>query len=63
MARYRCYFLGSQGQLVGAENIESAGDGEAVTIARRLFARKAHASGFELTQGDRQVAAQEVRAS
>ncbi len=55
MARYRCYFLGSNGQLVCAENIDSDDDETALTRARQLFATKAYASGFELTQGERQV--------
>jgi hypothetical protein len=63
MARYRCYFIGSHGQLVGAENVDGANDEEAIAIARRLFAQKAYASGFELRQGQRRIATQEVRVS
>jgi hypothetical protein len=63
MARYRCYFLGSDGQLVAAETINTERDEDAVVMARELFARKAYAVGFELREGDRQVSAQEIQVS
>lgn len=63
MARYRCYFVGSDGQLVAAETILSESDSEAVAIANRLFALKAYATGYDLHLGDRLVSAQEVRVS
>jgi hypothetical protein len=63
MARYRCYFVGSDGQLVAAETIVSESDNEAVAIANRLFAQKAYANGYDLHLGDRLVRAQEVEAT
>jgi hypothetical protein len=63
MARYRCYFLGSNGQLVAAETIHTERDEDAVAIARELFGRKAYAVGFELREGDRQVSAQKMQVS
>ena len=56
MARYRCYFIGSDGQLVGAETIVSESDSEAITKAGRLYAGKAFASGYELRLGEREIA-------
>lgn len=55
MARYRCYFFGSHGQLVGAETILEENDAEATRVARRLYAQRAHAAGFDLRQGKRLV--------
>jgi hypothetical protein len=63
MAQYRCYFLGSDGQLVGAETIQCNGDDEAVERARRTFATKVYAKGFELLEGDRRVTVLEVTES
>lgn len=63
MAIYRCYFLGSNGQLVGAETIVSADDKEAVIEAQERLGRRAYATGFELRQGTRQVGSQEIKAS
>jgi hypothetical protein len=55
MARYRCYFFGANGQLVGADTIMCDGDNEARVQGRQLFARRAHATSFELRQGSRLV--------
>ena len=63
MARYRCYFIGSNGQLVAAETIVCESDEEATVSAQELFARKAFASGYELRLGDRPVNTREIRAS
>lgn len=63
MAQYRCYFLGTNGQLVGAETIECRSDDEAVASARTLLARKPYASGFELRLGDHCVSSHETIAS
>lgn len=63
MARYRCYFIGSNGQLVAAETIESEGDEEAAAVADRLFAEKAHATGFDLRLGTRQIRMRKVEGS
>ena len=63
MARYRCYFVGSDGQLVAAETIFSDSDSDAKAKAEELFARKAYATGYDLHLGDRLVAAQEVKVS
>jgi hypothetical protein len=63
MARYRCYFIGSDGQLVGAETIVSESDDNAIVVANRLYAAKAFASGFELWQGEHQVIREEIKAS
>ncbi|HKT19917.1 MAG TPA: hypothetical protein VJR47_17830 [Stellaceae bacterium] len=60
MAQYRCYFLGADDQLMGAETIQCEGDAEAMSLARRTFALKAYAKGFELLEGERRVAAVEV---
>jgi hypothetical protein len=63
MAYYRCYFVGSNGQLVGAETISSENDDGATAAARESFQRRAYATGFDLWQADRKVAAQEAQAS
>jgi len=63
MARYRCYFVGSDGQLVAAETILSESDNEAVAKANALFARKVYATGYDLHLGDRLIRAEEVHAS
>jgi len=63
MARYRCYFVGSDGQLVAAETIVSENDRDAQIKADALFARKAYATGYDLHLGDRLVCAEEVKAS
>jgi hypothetical protein len=34
-------------------------DGDALAAARKLFAQRAHATGYELRQGSRPIAAQE----
>ena len=63
MARYRCYFVGSDGQLVAAETIVSENDRDARAKADALFAQKVYATGYDLHLGDRLVSAQEVKAS
>jgi hypothetical protein len=63
MAQYRCYFIGSDGQLVGAETIVSASDDDAIAAANRLYAAKAFASGFELRQGEHLVSREETKVS
>ena len=63
MARYRCYFVGSNGQLVGAETIVSENDRDATAKAERLYAAKAFANGYELWLGERQVTCEEIKAS
>ena len=63
MAIYRCYFLGSNGQLVGAETIISADDKLAVIEAQERLARRVYATGFELRQGTRPIASLEIKAS
>lgn len=60
MTQYRCYFLGADDQLVGAETLQCEGDDEATAQARRTFAEKAYAKGFELLEGERRVAVLEV---
>jgi hypothetical protein len=57
--QYRCYFFGARGQLVGAETITEDSDHNALAAARKLFAQRAHAKGYELRQGTRSIAAQE----
>lgn len=57
--QYRCYFFGASGQLVGADTIVQDSDGDALAAARKLFAQRAHSTGYELRQGTRSVAAQE----
>lgn len=63
MAQYRCYLLGSDGQLVGAETIFCEGDDAAVKEARQILARRVHASGFELRLNDHLVCSQEIKVS
>lgn len=63
MARYRCYFFGSNGQLVGADTILEESDVEATRVARRLYAQRAYAAGFDLRQGDRAVDGHNIPAS
>lgn len=58
--QYRCYFFGAHGQLVGAETIVQESEPEARTVARRLFAQRAHATGYELRQGKRSIEAHDV---
>lgn len=60
MARYRCYFIGSDGQLVGAETIVSESDSEAIAKANRCYAGKAFASGYELRLGEREIAREDA---
>ncbi len=63
MAQYRCYFLGSEGQLVGAETLHCDDDDEAVALARKSFADKVYARGFELLEGDRRITVLEITES
>jgi hypothetical protein len=57
---YRCYFFGASGQLLGADTIMQNTDSEALAAARKLFAQRAHATAYDLRQGTRSVAAQEI---
>jgi hypothetical protein len=57
--QYRCYFFGASGQLVGADTIIQDCDNDALAAARKLFAQRAHATGYDLRQGTRSIAAQE----
>lgn len=54
--QYRCYFFGADGQLLGAETVSHESEFEACTTAKRLFAQRAHAVGYELRQGRRSIA-------
>ncbi len=63
VTRYRCYFLAGNGRLVGAETIECGNDETAIAESYQRFAGRSTASGFELWQGNRQVTAQQTRAS
>jgi len=56
---YRCYFFGAHGQLVGAETIEHESETEALAAARKAFAQRAHATGYELRQGKRTIEARD----
>jgi hypothetical protein len=58
--QYRCYYFGASGQLLGADTIIQDSDGDALVAARKLFAQHAHATGYDLRQGTRSVAAQEL---
>ena len=58
--QYRCYYFGASGQLVGADTIVQDSDSDALAAARKLFAQHAHATAFDLWQGRRPVAAQEL---
>jgi hypothetical protein len=60
MAQYRCYFFGTNGQLVGAETIIQDNDDDARTAAMKLFAQRAYTAGFDLRCDHRSIAAQEV---
>ena len=53
--QYRCYYFGTSGQLLGADTIHQDSDGDALVVARKLFAQHAHAVGYELRQGSRSV--------
>ena len=57
--QYRCYFFGTNGQLVGAETIIMDSESEALAAARKPFAQRAHAAGYELRQGKRSIEARE----
>ncbi|HLI21349.1 MAG TPA: hypothetical protein VKV32_09555 [Stellaceae bacterium] len=59
--QYRCYFFGANGQLLGAETIIQESELEARAAARRLFAQRAHAIGYELRQGGRAVEIYDVK--
>lgn len=61
--QYRCYFFGANGQLVGAETIVQESETEARILARRLFAQRAHATGYDLRHDNRSVEAHDVKAS
>ena len=63
MAQYRCYLLGSNGQLVGAETIFREDDSEALEEARQILARRVYATGFELRLNNHLIASQEIKAS
>ena len=58
--RYRCYFFGADGQLVGAETIVQDSETEACAAARKAFAQRAHATAYDLCQGKRLIEAKEV---
>lgn len=58
--QYRCYYFGERGQLVGADTIVQDSDRDALAAARKLFAQRAHATGYDLRQGTRSVEAQEL---
>ena len=58
--QYRCYFFGTNGQLVGAETIIQDSEAEALAAARRAFAQRAHAVAYELRHGKRVIEAKEV---
>ena len=53
--QYRCYFFGANGQLVGADTIVQESEVEARNMARRLFAQRAHATGYDLREGKRSI--------
>ena len=60
MEAYRCYFLGRDGQFVGAETFPAKDDHEALWLARRLYAIRAECAdtwhyGFEVWHGPRRV--------
>jgi hypothetical protein len=63
MMQYRCYFFGANGQLVGADTIDQDSDMAAEAAARKLFAQRAHAVGYDLRQGSRSVSSRERQAS
>ena len=58
--QYRCYYFGANGQLVGADTIVQDSDSDALAAARKLFAQRAHATGYDLRQGTRSVDVQEL---
>lgn len=63
MTRYRCYFFGADGRLVGADTIESDDDKEAVARASEEFFQRAYARGFEVWHDDRAVHVRRAEAS
>ena len=58
--QYRCYFFGANGQLVGAQTIIQEGEVEACNMARRLFAQRAYATGYDLREGKRSIETYDV---
>ena len=63
MARYRCYFVGRDGRLLGADSIESDSDDKAVAIASEEFFQRGHARSFEVWQNKRPVYVRRAEAS
>lgn len=61
MARYRCYFRGRDGLMLGAEDIDSNQDREAIEKARKRLASEHDFAAFELWHRERWVFA-EMRA-
>jgi hypothetical protein len=49
VAHYRCYFIGRDGKIAGAEIVEAETARDAIDISRKLAAQSDHA--FELWQG------------
>lgn len=58
--QYRCYYFGANDQLLGADTIAQDNDGDAVAVARKLFAQHGHAIAYDLRLGKRSVEAKEL---
>ena len=48
MHRYQCFFLQPDGRVAAREEFEAETDGDAVIVARALYAERAARDGFEL---------------
>ena len=55
MARYRCYFLGVNGKILVAEDIDASSDVDALDRARQSFSQWPMFPTFELWQGDNRI--------
>ena len=55
MARYRCYFLGANGKILVADDIEALSDTDALAQARRRFDELPMFPSFELWLADRRI--------
>lgn len=61
MHGYRCLFLQPDGCIVAREEFEAETDGDAVIVARALYAERAARDGLELWEDTRRVLSEEGR--
>ena len=55
MVRYRCYFLGRNGKILVAEDIEASMDPDAIDRARQSFDQWPMFPAFELWLDDKRI--------